>query len=60
MYKSLASSQKTIGLDWQKAQLCKCITLFVHFIAVVARLRLETSELVSTTKKISFSKLANI
>ena len=35
--------QKSNRFTLAKQQLCTCITLFVHFLAVVASLRLETS-----------------
>ena len=33
------NSKKAIGLDWQKSNFARASRFFVHFLAVVARLR---------------------
>ena len=38
-----AHKKKTIGLDWQKINFARVSHVSVHFLAVVARLRHETS-----------------
>ena len=40
---SLCNSKKVTGLDWQKNNFARASCFFVHFLAVVARLRHETS-----------------
>ena len=40
---SLCNSKKVIGLDWQKNNFARALRFFVHFLAVVALLRHETS-----------------
>ena len=40
---SLCNSKKVIGLDWQKNNFARASRFFVHFLAVVALLRHETS-----------------
>ena len=39
---SFCNSKKAIGLDWQKNNFARASRFFVHFLAVVARLRHET------------------
>ena len=38
------TAKKTIGLDWQRHIFARASRFFVHFLAVVARPRHETSE----------------
>ena len=41
--RGFCNSKKAIGFDWQKSNFARPSRFFVHFLAVVARLRLITS-----------------